>query len=150
MVINVDRLRLSISHLRDWFSVQQCQYKPPCLLPLMFLHFMLLQSKSNQYYFNNKYCSIYTRFAVITKCLARIYETEKYVSDTRIRHLPLMGSPFPTFFLILMYYYFVNNYGPKLMKNRGPFNMYYPMMIYNSLQIVINGWFVYKVSILTI
>lgn len=56
-----------------------------------------------------------------------------------------MRSPVQTLIILFAYHYFVNDLGPRLMKDRKPFKLYYPMMLYNWLQIGINGWFVFKV-----
>ncbi|XP_046663615.1 elongation of very long chain fatty acids protein AAEL008004-like [Homalodisca vitripennis] len=69
-------------------------------------------------------------------------------ADSRVNDFPLMGSPVPILVVILAYHYFVSTLGPRLMKDRPPLDMYYPMLLYNFLQIVINGVFVYKALII--
>ncbi|XP_054280156.1 elongation of very long chain fatty acids protein 7-like [Macrosteles quadrilineatus] len=66
------------------------------------------------------------------------------LSDPRTREFPMVKSPLPVLLLVVIYHYFVTDWGPKLMKNRAPMNIYYPMMIYNWVQIAVNGWFLFK------
>lgn len=91
-------------------------------------------------------------------------------SDQRTRGWIFMDSPLPTFFITLAYIYFakvfslINNdetfnskkiifkiAGPRLMRNRKPFNIERLQLIYNTIHLLINlylfneggqcGWF---------
>jgi len=57
----------------------------------------------------------------------------------------LMDSIWPTIALSASYYLIVRYIGPRLMKNREPFNLKYVMLAYNLFQTVFNSWIFYKV-----
>lgn len=57
-----------------------------------------------------------------------------------------MSSPFPTLLLCASYIYFVKSLGPRLMKNRAPFELRKTIIAYNVIQVVFSIWIVYKVS----
>lgn len=65
--------------------------------------------------------------------------------DPRTEDWFLIRTPWPGLTLLGFYLYFVNNLGPRLMENRKPFKLDRLMQIYNVLQIVLNGYLVYKV-----
>ncbi|XP_014247357.1 elongation of very long chain fatty acids protein 7-like [Cimex lectularius] len=75
-------------------------------------------------------------------------ETLKYylvdARDPRVDDWFLMQSPIPIICLLLVYNYFVLNLGPKLMEKRAPFELKYPMILYNLSQICANGYFVFE------
>merc|ERR1712107_763404 len=54
-------------------------------------------------------------------------------------------SIWPTIALSASYYLIVRYIGPRLMKNREPFNLKYVMLAYNLFQTVFNSWIFYKV-----
>lgn len=56
-----------------------------------------------------------------------------------------MGSPVPILLLITSYLLFVLRVGPWWMKNRPPYNVEKPMMLYNMVQMAINSYFVFMV-----
>lgn len=58
-----------------------------------------------------------------------------------------MSSPFPTLLICAAYIYFVKSLGPRLMKNRAPFELRKTIIAYNLVQVVFSIWIVYKVSI---
>jgi len=57
----------------------------------------------------------------------------------------LMDSIWPTIALSASYYLIVRYIGPRLMKDREPFNLKYVMLAYNLFQTVFNSWIFYKV-----
>ena len=61
-------------------------------------------------------------------------------SDPRVSDWPLMSSPLPTVVLCLTYLVVVKVVGPLLMKDRPPFQLQYPMLVYNLFQVLFNGW----------
>lgn len=62
--------------------------------------------------------------------------------DQRIRHYPLMnGGPLPVIAIIFTYVMIVKVIGPQLMKNREPFQLRMPIIIYNIYNVLINIWF---------
>lgn len=70
------------------------------------------------------------------------YYTIEDLADPRVKDLPLISSPWPNFFIMVFYNLFVQKIGPELMKKRQPINVKSPMILYNILQIVANGFFV--------
>ncbi|CAG2109259.1 unnamed protein product, partial [Medioppia subpectinata] len=66
-------------------------------------------------------------------------------TDDRIKHYPLFGGPPDKLMAImLLWLLFVTKLGPKLMRNREPFVLRKPIMVYNFILVVINVYFVYK------
>ncbi|CAA9996476.1 unnamed protein product [Nesidiocoris tenuis] len=72
-------------------------------------------------------------------------ENEFSFADPRIKHYPLVGSPVPIITIVILYNYFINNWGPAFMKDRPPFQLRRPMIIYNAVQVVVNAWIVYMI-----
>jgi len=65
-------------------------------------------------------------------------------SDPRVKDWTLMGSPFPSIFILIAYNYFVHTFGPKFMEKRKPYDLKNIMMLYNLSQILFNGYFVFE------
>ena len=57
----------------------------------------------------------------------------------------LMSSPFPTMIICAFYVYFVKSLGPRLMKDREPFDLKKTIIVYNIIQVVLSIYIVYKV-----
>lgn len=55
-----------------------------------------------------------------------------------------------SFFLVVGGYVYFAQIGPKLMENRKPYNIKKIIIIYNIVQIIVNGLFTITVSIFTI
>lgn len=68
-----------------------------------------------------------------------------YFSDTRANELFLVSSPIPIFLILVAYYQFIYNYGPKFMEKRAPFKLDKIMYVYNAFQIFANTYMVVKV-----
>lgn len=66
------------------------------------------------------------------------------LADPRVNVFPLMLSPWPTILIIIVYNVFTQSIGPELMKKRQPIDVKYPMILYNIVQIVANGYFVFE------
>lgn len=64
--------------------------------------------------------------------------------DPRVDGWLLMGSPFYTPIICASYIYFVKSLGPKLMRDRKPFELKLPIIIYNIVQVVFSIYVVYK------
>ncbi|KAG5875513.1 hypothetical protein JTB14_012735 [Gonioctena quinquepunctata] len=71
-----------------------------------------------------------------------------FVENADPRTQDLWGIPSLPILLgfIGLYVYFVQNLGQRLMKNRAPFDIRILLIVYNSLQIVLNLWFAYESS----
>ncbi|RWS00847.1 elongation of very long chain fatty acids protein-like isoform X2, partial [Dinothrombium tinctorium] len=50
------------------------------------------------------------------------------------------GGPWSSLGLLLTYYYFIKIFGPKLMKNRKPFDLRWLMIIYNFSMVILSAW----------
>lgn len=62
--------------------------------------------------------------------------------DPRSNGLPLIREgPWPTLFVIGIYLFFVTRMGPSMMRKREPYQLRWPMLIYNTLMVIINGYF---------
>ncbi|XP_017777175.1 PREDICTED: elongation of very long chain fatty acids protein AAEL008004-like [Nicrophorus vespilloides] len=68
------------------------------------------------------------------------------VSDTRTNDLPLVKSIFYPLTIIGIYIYFVLHFGPRLMKNRKPFDLNKLLIVYNALQVAYCTIIVYEAS----
>ncbi|XP_066253046.1 very long chain fatty acid elongase AAEL008004-like [Euwallacea similis] len=67
------------------------------------------------------------------------------LSDPRALDYPLMFSPFPTIFILFLWFKFILQWGPDYMKNREPINLKTVMMVYNIFQVAANSYIVYYV-----
>jgi elongation of very long chain fatty acids protein 7 len=65
--------------------------------------------------------------------------------DPRVDGWFLMSSPFPTLLICSCYIYFVKSLGPRLMRDRKPFELRSAIIIYNVIQVVASIYLVYKV-----
>lgn len=70
-----------------------------------------------------------------------------FVSDPRALDYPLMSTPLPVIFVIYLWFKFILNWGPSYMKNRAPFELKKIIMLYNIMQILVNGYIAFCVSI---
>lgn len=59
-----------------------------------------------------------------------------YVLDPRVKQWPLMNNPVWTIGILLFYLYFVNLFGPNLMKNRKPLKLKKTLILYNFFQVI--------------
>ncbi|XP_030755479.1 elongation of very long chain fatty acids protein AAEL008004-like [Sitophilus oryzae] len=79
--------------------------------------------------------------------LKRIFENYFWLmndlSDPRTADLPLMSSPLPVVIVLFLYCKFVFDWGPNYMKNRPPFDLKYVMILYNTVQVLVNSYVVY-------
>lgn len=66
------------------------------------------------------------------------------LADPRVKDLPFVPSPWPIALLMIFYTVFVQKIGPQLMKERQPIDVKYPMIIYNIIQMVGNGFFFFE------
>lgn len=66
--------------------------------------------------------------------------------DKEVDSWMFMSTPWPILIILTVYLLFVLKIGPKIMKNRRPFNIKYIMMSYNLMQIVYNMYIVIWVS----
>ncbi|KAK4021843.1 elongation of very long chain fatty acids protein [Daphnia magna] len=64
--------------------------------------------------------------------------------DTRVDGWLLMSSPFPTLLICACYIYFVKYLGPRLMRDRKPFELRSAIIVYNVIQVVSSIYLVYK------
>ncbi|CAH0554795.1 unnamed protein product [Brassicogethes aeneus] len=69
------------------------------------------------------------------------------LADPRTEHLPLMSSPFPTIILLVLYYKFIYDWGPKFMEKREPYDLKNILIVFNLSQVIANGYLVLVVGI---
>nr|XP_049702811.1 elongation of very long chain fatty acids protein AAEL008004 [Helicoverpa armigera] len=60
------------------------------------------------------------------------------LADPRTKHLPLIASPIPVTITVIAYLKFCTNYGPRFMKDRKPFELKTPIMLYNLFQVFLS------------
>lgn len=65
-------------------------------------------------------------------------------SDHRTDDLFLIHNPIPVFIILLLYYHFIYNFGPRFMQNRKPFKLKKLLIAYNIFQIAANAYIVFK------
>lgn len=69
-------------------------------------------------------------------------------SDPSINEYFLMrGGPWVAISVVSAYVYFVTKLGPALMKNREPFQLKKPILIYNSFMTLVNLYFFYEIVV---
>lgn len=61
-------------------------------------------------------------------------------SDQRVKNWFLMSSPLPTLIICLSYAFIVKVLGPRLMRDRKPFQLRKTLIVYNFLQVVYSTW----------
>ncbi|XP_046615289.1 elongation of very long chain fatty acids protein 1-like isoform X1 [Neodiprion virginianus] len=83
--------------------------------------------------------------AAIIRALLNGYHTFNVeLADPRTQSWFLIGSPWPILGLMFCYIHFVLSLGPRLMKDRKPFNLDRVMQIYNVVQILVSAYLLYK------
>lgn len=73
------------------------------------------------------------------------------MGDSRVHSkYPLMsGGPIPIVAIVSMYVYFIRVLGPQFMKSRAPYDLKWPIRVYNICMSLINAYTFYRVAILT-
>lgn len=76
------------------------------------------------------------------------YNSDGFIlyTDKRVDGFYLMSSPFPTLLICAGYIYFIKYLGPRLMRDRRPFELKGVIIFYNIIQLLLNIYLVYKVS----
>lgn len=78
--------------------------------------------------------------ASMSSLLFDTYDSFMAKGDKRILSYPFMESPQVTISLCTIYFLFVKFIGPRFMKNRPPFDLRIPMIIYNFSMVILNGY----------
>lgn len=71
----------------------------------------------------------------------------KIVSDTRVKGLLFMDSPWPMILILFSYLYFVFQCGPRFMKNRPAYELKSFIKFYNIFQIISNAYLVKEILV---
>ncbi|XP_050521962.1 elongation of very long chain fatty acids protein 7-like isoform X2 [Daktulosphaira vitifoliae] len=66
-------------------------------------------------------------------------------ADSRMKNFLFFGSYWPIVFILTFYFSFVLKFGPKFMKTRKPFNIDQIVMVYNTIQVVLNMYIVKEI-----
>lgn len=69
--------------------------------------------------------------------------------DPRVKGWPLMGSAVPVLTILSMYLYFVKVWGPRMMKDRPPFQIEKLIIGYNVIMVLLSGFFFFVAGSLT-
>ena len=65
--------------------------------------------------------------------------------DQRTKDLPMFREgPWLMVTVMIFYLLFVSKFGPKMMKNREPYQLRGPMFVYNTVMVVINFYFFFQ------
>lgn len=64
--------------------------------------------------------------------------------DKRVKDWFLMSGPLPTMAMCLSYAFIVKVLGPRLMRDRKPFQLRKTLIIYNLLQVIFSSWIFYE------
>lgn len=67
------------------------------------------------------------------------------VADPVVDSWPLMGSPWPVLAIVSLYFLFVLRLGPRLMRDKPPFDLKYVMILYNFYQVAFSSWLCVRV-----
>lgn len=70
--------------------------------------------------------------------LPLVFSVDSTTTDSRVEHLPFLGSPIPIIVLIVSYVYSVTIWGPNFMKPRKAYDLKGVIKIYNLIQIFTN------------
>lgn len=66
------------------------------------------------------------------------------VSDSRVKNWFMMDSIWYPLLIMAAYLYFIKKLGPQIMKNHKPLDLKAVMIVYNMVQVFINGYFVVR------
>ncbi|XP_071042442.1 very long chain fatty acid elongase AAEL008004 isoform X2 [Parasteatoda tepidariorum] len=64
--------------------------------------------------------------------------------DPRVISYPLMDSPYKTYAGVIIFLIYIKIIGPKMMKNRNPYDLRTPMLLYNIVLVALSGWMFYR------
>lgn len=71
--------------------------------------------------------------------------SKTFLADSRADDYFLGSSPLPMVAILIAYYQFTYNIGPKLMEKRQPFQLERVLILYNLFQIISNLYLFIKV-----
>lgn len=69
----------------------------------------------------------------------------RFISDSRVKKLPLMDTPIPTAAFIIAYLCWVVVIGPLFMRDRKPFGLRNTLIYYNAFQVLLSAYMFYEV-----
>nr|XP_042913420.1 elongation of very long chain fatty acids protein AAEL008004 [Parasteatoda tepidariorum] len=55
-----------------------------------------------------------------------------------------MDSPYKTYAGVIIFLIYIKIIGPKMMKNRNPYDLRTPMLLYNIVLVALSGWMFYR------
>ncbi len=67
-------------------------------------------------------------------------------ADPRTKNWILVESPGMVLLIVFSYLYIVKKIGPEFMKNRKPYNVELPMIVYNIVQVLLSSFIVLEVG----
>ncbi|XP_055933909.1 elongation of very long chain fatty acids protein AAEL008004-like [Argiope bruennichi] len=74
----------------------------------------------------------------LVKSVSDVYDEYMANGDPRVTKWPLMEGPGPTFLLVILYVLFVKKIGPAWMMDKKPYDLRYPMFLYNLVLVFTN------------
>ncbi|XP_054709251.1 elongation of very long chain fatty acids protein 7-like [Uloborus diversus] len=85
----------------------------------------------------------------LVKSVTDVYDEYMASGDPRVTNWFLMESPAPTFLLVIAYVLFVKKIGPAWMMDKKPYDLRYPMFLYNFVLVLSNLYLILEtISIL--
>lgn len=86
--------------------------------------------------------------SLATSTFIQLYDTAHYYTvdvfekhgDPRVSNYHLMRTPWPTMFATLLYYWFVRSIGPRMMRDKKPYELLPLIRVYNLLMAAWNGF----------
>lgn len=96
------------------------------------------------------------RVSQSNQIMSALYSTAHYYTvgvfdkygDPRVANYHLMRTPWPTIFATVLYYWFVRSVGPKMMRDRKPYEILPLIRVYNLYMAAWNGFGFYTACLL--
>ncbi|GFS56244.1 elongation of very long chain fatty acids protein AAEL008004 [Trichonephila inaurata madagascariensis] len=78
----------------------------------------------------------------LVQSVSDVYDEYMANGDPRVTKWPLMEGPGPTFLLVILYVLFVKKIGPAWMMDKKPYDLRYPMFLYNFVLVFTNFYLI--------
>lgn len=78
----------------------------------------------------------------LMRSVTDVYDEYMASGDPRVTSWMFMEGPAPTFLLVIAYVLFVKKIGPAMMMDKKPYDLRYPMLLYNSIIVLTNFYLI--------